>query len=178
MSQNPCVETVFPLYQLMTGLQTSSSILDTVPSETMAMLQMEFTNTLRNLDGHMDNLLCLASFARIASSTGSSARGPPPWLQKIREFFGPKRALKTLELVVLRVILACSASCNGLQVDQAAESVRLAIEICETVEPEQRDKWTASNSAKIAKLREKVSRDNINPRVQVMVCFRARPSCG
>ena len=164
------------MYQLMTGLKMSSSILDAVPLETMDTFQSELTNTLRNLDDHMGNLLCLATFARIASPKKQCIISPreslqPLWLQRIQDFFGPKRALKTLELVVLRVILACSASYSNLQTDQAAESVRLAIEICESVEPEQRKMWIASNPSKIAKLREKVCRDGISPEVQFMVCF-------
>lgn len=173
MGERRCVETILPLYQVMIGLQASSSILDTLPFETMTTLQMEFTKTLRNFDDHMGNLLCLATFASIASSRRANfddeyAPQPPSWLQNIRHFFGPKRGLKTLDLVVLRVILSCSATCNSLPVSQAAESIRLAIDICKTVNLEQRQAWIAGNSSKIAKLCEKLTRDGISHEVQAM----------
>ena len=96
----------------------------------------------------------------------------PSWLQNVKHFFGPKRGLKTLDLVVLRVILACSASCNSLTAEQASESIRLAIEICDIVEPGQRECWIAANSTKITKLCEKVTRSGIERGVQILV----RPS--
>lgn len=169
MGESPSAETIFPLYQLMSGLQTSSSILDTVPSETMDSFQMRLTKILRNLDDHMGNLLCLATFACIASSRRSDTLQSPTWLQNIRHFFGPKRALKTLELIVLRVILACSDSCYNLSPRKAAESIQLAIDICDCVEPEQRNVWIAGNSSKIAKLCEKVARDGISHEARMMV---------
>jgi hypothetical protein len=140
----------------------------------MSSLQLEFTKTLRNLDDHMGNLLGLATFAQISMSLRNqlnkrSGVGSPSWLLNIHHFFGPKRGMKTLDLVVLRVILVCSSSCHNLTPTQAAESIRLAICIADAVEPEQRKSWLSSNSSKIAKLCEKVARDNLNREIQVMV---------
>ena len=127
----------------------------------------------------MGNLLCLATFARVASSQklsrgDESAQQVPGWLQSINHFFGAKRGLKTLDLVVLRVILACSTSCQSLMADQAAESIRLGIDICATVEGSQRETWIQTNSSKIAKLCEKVTRDNTEPEVQMLVCIETQ----
>ncbi|EAW09274.1 uncharacterized protein ACLA_034770 [Aspergillus clavatus NRRL 1] len=173
MAEKPYSETIFPLYRVMTGLQTVPGAMLEIPSETMSSLQVELTKTLRNLDDHMGNLLCLATFARIASSWTADAEnkhGPylPSWLQSVKGFFGQKRGLKTLDLVVLRVILACSASCNNLSADKAAESIRLAIDVCDSVEQDQKDGWIANNSPKIAKLCEKVTREGIDHQVQMM----------
>lgn len=170
MGDNPCEDTISPIYKLMTGLQGSSRVLNEAPSETMSTLQLELTKTLRNLDDHMGNLLCLATFARIATSQDIQ-HGPtqPPWLQNIFHFFGQKRGLKSLDLVVLRVVFACSASCNNLTTSKAAESIRLAIEVCDNVDPERKQAWIAGNSSKIAKLREKITRESIDCRVQNMV---------
>ncbi|KAB8258291.1 hypothetical protein BDV32DRAFT_160007 [Aspergillus pseudonomiae] len=170
---NPCAERILPIYKIMTGLQTSPRVLHSIPSEIMCSLQIELTKTLRNLDDHMGNLLCLATFARVASSQklsrgDESAQQVPGWLQSINHFFGAKRGLKTLDLVVLRVILACSTSCQSLMADQAAESIRLGIDICATVEGSQRETWIQTNSSKIAKLCEKVTRDNTEPEVQML----------
>lgn len=173
VGESPCAETILPLYQLMTGLRTTPRVLLEVPSEIMSNLQMELTKTLRNLDDHTGNLLCLATFAQIAASKlaqmGNGQEQCPSWLQNIKHFFGAKRGLKTLDLVVLRVILACSASCNSLTSEQATESIRLALEICDAVEPEQREQWIGANSTKSAKLCEKVTRPGIDQGVQILV---------
>lgn len=174
VAKSPSVESIRPLYKLMTGIQGSPRILYDIPSEAMSTLQGELLKTLRKMDDHMGNLLCLAIFAGIASSQKldldyEHGPQPPTWLQNARHFFGPKRGLKTLDLVVLRVILACSASCNNLSPHEAAESVQLAIDVCDTVEPEQKQVWISGNSSKIAKLYEKVTREGINHEVQLMV---------
>lgn len=142
----------------------------------MVNLQVEFTKILRNLDDHMGNLLCLATFARIASTKyhdPQTQHGPstPSWLLNIQHFFGSKRGLKTLDLVVLRVILACSSSSNHLTPAQAAESIRLSISIANSVDPQQRQVWLSSNSSKITKLCEKVSRDGLDREIQMMVSY-------
>ncbi|KAL5695027.1 hypothetical protein EMGR_001650 [Emarellia grisea] len=148
--------------------------------------EVEITKTLRNLDDHMGNLLCLATFARISLSWDTNAErehGPqsPTWLQNVKHFFGQKRGLKTLDLVILRVILACSASCDNLPPRKAAESIRLAIEICDSVEQGQKDCWIANNAPKIAKLCEKVNNNGIDWQVQMMkmeeVCFDLEQRC-
>lgn len=174
MSDSPCIETISPLYKIMKGLQRSPKVLDDIPSEVMSNLQVEFTKTLRNFDDHMGNLLCLATFAQIAlarpppshNQHGSEA---PSWLLNINHFFGPKRGLKTLDLVVLRVILACSSSCN-LAPSQAAESIKLAIYIADATQPDQKQAWMASNSSKLAKLCEKAGRDGLDNEIRTMVC--------
>ncbi|KAJ5819869.1 hypothetical protein N7474_005460 [Penicillium riverlandense] len=173
IADNPCAETITPLYKIMSGLQGSSKVLDDVSSDTMSSLQTEFTKTLRNLDDHMGNLLCLATFARIASAGQTNQHSqhgpePPSWLLNIKHFFGPKRGLKTLDLVVLRVILASSASCNNLTPAKAAESVKLAICIADVVEPEQKSAWISGNRSKIAKLCDKLVRAGIDREIQIM----------
>lgn len=171
MADNPREETISPLYMVMIGLQNSPQILNEVPAETMTNFQTELTKILRSLDDHMGNLLCLATFARIVKTDiKHGPKTPPPsWLGNIQHFFGPKRGLKTLDLVVLRVILACSANYGSLDAGKAAESVRLAIEICDVLELDRKQAWMAGNSSKIAKLCKKVTRDGIDQEVQMMV---------
>ncbi|KAL4971769.1 hypothetical protein BDW66DRAFT_164741 [Aspergillus desertorum] len=169
---NPCVETIRPLYSISNCLQ-ATGILFELPQEVMPCFQAELTNTLRNMEDHMGNLLCLATFARLVPSQNCSAGAKdgvnaPTWLQTIRHFFGPKRGLKTLDLVVLRVILACSSSRGNLTAEASAESIRLAISICDSVDRAQRTCWIEGNSIKIAKLLEKVTRDGIDRGVQML----------
>ncbi|KAJ5800931.1 uncharacterized protein N7518_002999 [Penicillium psychrosexuale] len=172
MAANPCVKTVAPLHTLISGLKGSPRILNDIPSEVMSNLQLEFTKTLRNLDDHMGNLLCLATFAQIATALDTTSQtqhgSEMPWLLSIKHFFGQKRGLKTLDLVVLRVILACSSSCN-LAPSEAAESIRLAICIADAIEPEQKQAWMAGNNPKIAKLCEKAVKDVPYSQTQTMV---------
>lgn len=176
MAECPNADTIRPINSLLTGLQASPGTLCDIPAETMSTLQGELLKTLRNMDDHMGNLLCLSTFACIASSQKFGYKDehgpqPPSWLHNARHFFGPKRGLKTLDLVVLRVILACSANCNNLTPREASESVRLAITVCDTVEPEQKQVWISGNASKIAKLCEKVTREGINYEVQMMVWY-------
>lgn len=176
MARNPSADTIAPLHTLMNGLQGCSILQYEVPTEVMSNMQLEFTKTLRNLDDHMGNLLCLATFARLASIRNDGlikkhGTEAPSWLLNIRHFFGPKRGLKTLDLVVLRVILACSSNCNNLTPPQAAESIRLAVCIADAIEPEQKKAWIAGNASKIAKLCEKVARDGLDREIQMMVRF-------
>ncbi|RAH43421.1 uncharacterized protein BO95DRAFT_516470 [Aspergillus brunneoviolaceus CBS 621.78] len=173
LSENPCSETILPLHRISTGLRTSPRVLLEISTEIMSSIQVELTKTLRNLADHMGNLLSLATLANLASLQGKlsdqeSRSSTPLWLQSVSHFFGPKRGLKTMDLVVLRVILACSDSCSELTPVQAAESICLAIQICDRVEPEQKEAWNAANPSKIAKLREKVMRSGIDRGVQIL----------
>lgn len=173
MRVNPCADTVRPLYLVSSCLQ-ASGVLFELPLDVMTCFQTELTKTLRNLEDHMGNLLCLASFARLGfckswNAETENGADAPTWLQNIRHFFGPKRGLKTLDLVVLRVILACSSNYGNLTVQQSAESIRLAISICDGVDKAQRECWIKGNSIKLAKLLEKVTRNGIDHSVQILV---------
>jgi hypothetical protein len=174
MVDKPSAETIYPLYQMISAMHGSSSLLTAFSEDTMSSFQTQCTKILRNLDDHMGNLLCLATFARISaarasnSSLGQRSENFPGWVQNIRQFFGPKRASKTLDLVVLRVILACSANFN-MSPKEAVESVRLATEICDAVGPDQRTLWVERNNARIAKLYEKVGRQGIDQNLKIMV---------
>lgn len=175
MAENPSAETIRPIYKLMSGLQTSPRILYDIPLETMSILEGELRKVLRNIHDHMGNLLCLATFARLVSSQKlnyDSEHGPqvPTWLENARHFFGPKRGLKTLDVVVLQVILSCSADYNNMTAAEAAECVRLAVDICDCVEPEQKQVWGSGDLSNAAKLYEKVIRGGIAYEVQMMVC--------
>ncbi|KAL4805532.1 hypothetical protein BDV18DRAFT_141187 [Aspergillus unguis] len=172
MKVKPCVETVRPLYLISSCLQ-ATGVLYELPEEVMSSFQIELTKTLRNLNDHMGNLLCLATFARLVSfqcGNDPTDKGleTPTWLQSIKHFFGEKRGLKTLDLVVLRVILACSSNYGNLTAEESAESIRLAISICESVDKPQRKCWIEGNSVKLAKLHEKINREGIDYRVKML----------
>ncbi|KAJ5510323.1 hypothetical protein N7453_002426 [Penicillium expansum] len=167
MAENPCVETVAPIHALISGLKSSPRILNDISSEVIWSSPRHCaTSTITWAIS-----LCLATFAQIATALGTTSQNQHGsetlWLLNIKHFFGQKRGLKTLDLVVLRVILACSSSCN-LAPPEAAESIRLAICIADAIEPEQKQAWMASNSPKIAKLCEKAVRDGLYGQTQTM----------
>jgi hypothetical protein len=174
MVHEPCARTINPLYRAMAALLGNSNLLGALPEETMAHFQTECTKTLRNLSDHMGSLLCLATFARIQSVWAPTQECKvrehpgPLWLENVSQFFGPKRAQKTLDLVVMSAIMACSATC-ALSAEEAVDSVRLAIEICENVHQEQKEIWIKTNALRMAKLCEKLTRNGIHIDLQMMV---------
>lgn len=159
----------------MNMLSGSAGLLKEIPEEIMSHLQHELTKTLRNMEDHMGILMSLATFARIASiqpdylKFSKRETEPPAWLLNIQHFFGSKRGQKTLDLVVLRVILACSSNSGSLTTSQAAKSIGLAISIVDAIDLSQRNAWVASGSSKIAKLCDKVVRDGLDRDTQLMV---------
>ncbi len=74
-----------------------------------------------------------------------------------------------MHLIMLRVIFACSGSGNLTSIE-ALESVRLAKEIIDAVEPSLRDIWLQSNAPLTRKLQEKVLRSGIALDLKVKVC--------
>ncbi|KAJ5711034.1 hypothetical protein N7488_005190 [Penicillium malachiteum] len=172
IAESPSEKTIAPVHSLMKGLLGRSLVRYDVSTEVMSQLQLELTNTLRNFNDHMRVLLSLAIFAQIVSietNNMDNTQEAPAWLMSIRDFFGPKRGVKTLDLVVLRVIFACSSSNdNNLTPSQAAESICLAMTIADAIGPEQRNTWITASSSKVAKLCEKVARDGLDREVQIM----------
>ncbi|KAJ5726191.1 uncharacterized protein N7483_007548 [Penicillium malachiteum] len=173
IAKSPSEKTIAPVHSLMKGLCGRSIVHYEVSTETMSQLQLELTKILRNFNDHMLVLLSLATFSQIVSTEtddmgNKSEANTPSWLINIEDFFGPKRGLKTLDLVVLRVILACSSSNNELTPSQATESIGLAISIADKIGPEQKKAWMTANSSKIAKLCDKVARDELDREVQFM----------
>lgn len=174
MAEAPNTESLRPIYKLMKGLQRSPRILHDIPLETMITLERVFRDILRNMEDHVGSLLCLATYACLVSSQKpnyNSIHGPqaPTWLQNARHFFGPKRCQKTLDIVALTVVLLCSDNYDNMSTREAAECVRLAIDICDCAEPEQKQVWAFANASHFSKLEEKIMRENIAYEVQMMV---------
>lgn len=167
MVRQPTSETITPLYRIITGIR--GSILDILPGDSMSRFQSECTRILRKLDDHVSSLLCLAMFARIASAETRPSAQRPVWLRSICQFFDATRGLKTLDLVFLRVILACSST-TELSPSQSIDCILLAKEICDAVEPSQKTSWIQSGKAKILKLCEKILKADHDIRIQMLVC--------
>jgi len=189
--QAPSALTIRPIYSMLAGV--GPGLLDVLPEDAVVRFQEQLIQMLRSLDNQSANLLCLAIFARIITKSsrqlpraesssqesmsigGTALPGRASQYHTIQQFFGQKRAPKTLDLVVLRVIFACSNS-SSLSSDDALESVKLAKEIIDAMERQQKDVWIKSNGSKVRKMFEKVLRTDICPELQSMVRVTARLS--
>lgn len=166
MVRQPTPDTIAPLYKVISG--TRGNIFDILPDDTMSRFQSECTRILRKLDDHVSSLFCLAMFARIASADAQPSDRKPGWLRSICQFFDATRGLKTLDLVFLRVVLACSSTA-GLSASQSVDCILLAKEVCDVVDPSQKNHWIQSGKVKIVKLCEKIMRADHDPTIQMLV---------
>lgn len=176
--ENPSSAKIRPLYEAMEGLLSNSDLIKLLPTDLMETFQREGTKILRNLNDPLGTLLSLATFARIrrlwqpASKEGNHDDEPPRWLANICQIFGPKSACKTLDLVIISAVMACSTSTtNQYTPDDRILLVKLAIEICREIDEEHKKTWLSANSAKLAKLCDKLRRPEIEGDLQFMVGY-------
>lgn len=154
-------------------------------------MQDQFKDMLQKvkieLEGNCANLFCLAMLALISGGEISNPRqeqeesSPPAPATaarstvepaagrfEARQFFVSKRAPKTLDLVVLKMIYACSKSCK-LSSPEIVESLQLSIVILKAIAEADRATWMERNQAKFSKLIEKVVSHTHSPEVLSMV---------
>lgn len=169
-------------------------LLHMMPTDLLVGLQEHLLKILRALDAadHSANLLCLAILAKLASTelTPIKTLERPLWSDKIlspdtspsneptpglvvscspaKHFFTAKRASKTLDLVVLKVILACSGGCS-LASSEIIESLKISQEIVDAVGKDEKRMWMSKNSIKCRKLHEKTLRPDIDVGVRCAV---------
>ncbi|KAI9785649.1 MAG: hypothetical protein M1816_008272 [Peltula sp. TS41687] len=171
--ESPSVSAIRNVYGLLTPRH--SSLVEDVPTEIVRALHDRLLMVLKHSDQQLVNLLCLGVFARLVSGHRSrcdSDSGKPPAelndndshrqldvlnIGSIEKFFNELKGPKTIQLVVLRVISACSDS-SQTSLHDALETLSLAIEIVNTVEPTIKRKWIEANDVTIQKLRDKISR--------------------
>lgn len=172
--QAPSAENIRPIHSILSGV--GYGFLDILPLETVNRFQLQLIQILKGLEveEHSANLICLAILANLAArkitdSTASDASSPPDATSTrnqdvfelndryhaARLFFTFKRATKTLDLVVLKVILSCSKVCS-LRHDEVMESLKLSEEIVDAVSSGERSSWMDRNAAKVKKLSDKI----------------------
>lgn len=158
----------------MEGLLSNSDLIKILPNDLMENFQREGTKILRNLNNPLETLLSLATFARIRRLwrpiNSDNREHQPQWLTNINQIFGLKSAAKTLDLVVISAVMACSNSCSGYTHEERVTLLELAIEISHSIDEDQRKTWISANSAKLAKLCDKLRRPDIDAEIQVIVC--------
>ena len=175
-------ETIRPVYLLLSGLD--SIHLDIMPFDILYSLQSQIILVLSKLDSddHLASLLCLAVLAKFSSMPGDTENSEPniqclphddigpdsaDRFLPARKFFS-SRVPKTLDLIVIKAITACSQSCK-LKAHEIVESLKLSREIVDALDKKEKTHWQAGNVRKINKLYEKVLRFDIEAKVQCEV---------
>ncbi|KAL8655097.1 MAG: hypothetical protein Q9226_003173 [Calogaya cf. arnoldii] len=200
-SRSLCADSIRPVYKVLSG--SGSHLLGSLAPDIVARMQDQFKEMLQKvkieLEGNCANLFCLAILAVISSgdfldprqereksshlASATAARstvGTVAGRSEARQFFVSKRAPKTLDLVVLKMIYACSKSCK-LSILQIVESLQLSNVILEAIDEEDRATWMEKNQAKVGKLIEKVTSHTHSPEVlstamqSIVTLFGDRP---
>ena len=175
--ENPSTETIRPIYSVISGL--TFEILEVLQANLLTRLQDQLIAILRvlKLDDHSANILCLAIIAKLASMPQSQEQEfhgvnivekPVDKYHTSRQFFSSKRASKTIELTVLKAILVCSPNC-ALSPSQAVETLNLAKIVVDVVNIEDKKLWASKNNAKLKKLFEKISRQDLQSHLRYAV---------
>ncbi|KAI9819234.1 MAG: hypothetical protein M1827_007390 [Pycnora praestabilis] len=184
-AESPSASTIRPIYLMLTGGCTE--LLDILSTGVVTRFQEQLIRTLKSLENQSVNLLCLATFAAIvrqrkrfvqSESTQSISSDPPDIsntaapagtnvdFDPIQQFFTHKKAFKTMHLVLLQVIFACSGS-SEIFLAEAIENVKLAKQITDAIDPKLQDEWLKRNTTLMRKLYEKVLRPGLSPKMRI-----------
>ena len=188
--ESPSTSTIRGLYHTIKGIGIQS--FEILPARTVVDFQNRLLEMLTQLDDHCANLLCLAIFAIFhqgsKSPTSSGTIAPSAFARTSRgggtasgddryhaahQLF-TKRAAKTLNLVVVRVIVS-SSSTTDLDKSQIIERMNLSKSILQAVDDDEKNLWVRKNPAKIHKLHERVTQQDIDLVVRIKM-FEMLPS--
>ena len=177
------IETIRSVYQTLSGL--GLRILDDLTPETLARFQNSLNELLMNLDmsDPFADILCLAVLAKFASrpchpltedisclqsSTDTGFAKSTDGFLPSRRYFVGKRARKTFDLAVLRVINACSRN-SALCPSEALETLTLSGEVIHFLDRDDKKYRIDKNGGMIKNLYGKVLRPDIDPSLQCAV---------
>ncbi|KAL6713534.1 hypothetical protein ACLMJK_008999, partial [Lecanora helva] len=167
------------VYRSLSGLD--ASYLNDLTFDVLASFQGSLTELLTqlDLDDPIGNLLCLAILAKFAStpcllalndaqsSNGSLHNQVNEKFGHARKYFTGKRAQKTLDVAVLKVINSCSSR-GAPNLHEALEILTLARKVIEAIEFDDKQTWMSINQVKVQKLHEKIGRAELNRNLQGM----------
>ena len=172
-AEDPSLENIRRIYRMLQG--TSSNLLSLLSTTSLLHLEEHLFLILRNIKGENQSLslYCLAIMRAMCSASmdsfsfsssqydtqellASTQLAPSSaWTpEAIRQFFTDSKAQKTMQLVVLRAMWACTTS-TGEPFDERMESLRLANEVVNAVPPHLREVWRKANSLILGKLQDK-----------------------
>lgn len=173
-AEEPSLPNLRRVYHILKG--TSSLLLGLLSSSSLHRLEEHLFDILRNNKGENQSLslYCLAIIKMTACESkndfcnsnsqydtqellastqlASTSRWTPETMQ---QFFTDTKAQKTVQLVVLRAMLACTVSTSE-PFDERMESLLLANEVVAAVAPHLREIWRKANSLVVGKLQDKV----------------------
>ena len=187
--REPSAVTIRPLYNILSGV--GYGLLEMLSDDAIKRFQEKLKEMLRTLGNHFDSLLCLAIFAHMVSartpdllpsdnsatprgldrSSGEITDNARDRHEVARQFLNHKKASKTLELVVLRVILICSINCP-LDHDRAMDNLQLSKEIIDAIDETEKETWLKRTTTGGKKLQEKVLRADLDVNIRSLVRLR------
>lgn len=173
----PSVETLRPIYQLLTG--ACQELLSTLPTATLTALADDIFKILRSLasvEGNPQYLLCLGIIRSLAGLPVDTKAGPispvstskvplgrraQPWkLDSARAYFVTPKALKTLQLVALQVIWIYKVEDQHSE-QYVLENLEIATSIVYSIDTATRLEWCKANAPVARKLGEKVMKSDL-----------------
>ncbi|KAL8889435.1 MAG: hypothetical protein Q9215_003270 [Flavoplaca cf. flavocitrina] len=186
--QSPSADSIRPIYKILAG--SSPHLLDALPSDIVVQMQDQCNVMLQKLkievNGSCASFFCLALCAVISGgdtpgpvSEEQASAAPPPTTAstrttipaasryEARKYFVSKRASKTLDFTVLRMIYLCSEN-RKLSIPDIVESLELSNVILKAVNETDRAIWIGKHQAIISKLVEKVISYNHSPEILCM----------
>lgn len=173
-AEHPSVISIKPIYQVLQG--TSTLLLGILSKEALDRLEEHIFNILRNnkSENQSLSLYCLAIMKVMSSAAedrlgfggssydtqellASSQHTTSGWTpDAMQQFFSEGKAQKTMQLVVLRAMWACTTT-TGESFDERFESLVLANDIVAAVPAHLREAWRKANALVVRKLEEKVT---------------------
>ncbi|KAL8833370.1 MAG: hypothetical protein Q9176_008016 [Flavoplaca citrina] len=189
--QSPSADSIRPIYKILAG--SSPHLLDALPSDIVVQMQDQCNVMLQKLkievNGSCASFFCLALCAVISGgdtpgpvSEEQASAAPPPTTAstrttipaasryEARKYFVSKRASKTLDFTVLRMIYLCSEN-RKLSIPDIVESLELSNVILKAVNETDRAIWIGKHQAIISKLVEKVISYNHSPEILCMAAL-------
>ena len=172
-SVNPCAGTFRPIFKVLAG--SGTHLLDALSGKLITDTVETFKKMIHSIRGKDDTaeLFCLAVLALISMQLLATQPSTPPGYvlpsatrvspnDKHRgsrlfaqSYFTSKRAYQTLNVVVLKAAIVCSASCS-LPASHIVEKLHLSRLVIQAVDIADRSAWLEKERQKSQKLIEKV----------------------
>ena len=191
-AEEPSVESIKPIYRMLKG--TSTMLIGLLSSTVLLRFEEQLFSILRDIKGDNQslclycvaimNVLSSASDDRVASFADSydtqellaSAHVTPSrWTpDTIRQYFVGGKAPKTMQLVALRSMWACTLSTRE-PLDEKIEALSLANEIVAAVPADVRESWRKATPIIVRKVEEKALAPGLDTGLQLQsLCFLLR----
>ena len=196
-ADEPSLPNIRHVYQILQG--TSDHLLGLLSSSNLSRLEQHLFAIIRNIKGENQSLslYCLAIMKTMSSASHDAFRlsnsqydtqellastdltSTSKWTSDaMQQFFTDGKAQKTVQLVVLRAMWACTTS-TGEPFDERMESLLLANEVLSAISPHLREAWRKANSMIVGKLQDKIMSTTLETELRFQgLCFLAQVAEG